>query len=51
MASGNLPQFSYYNVECCTKTSLHPSSNIATGQTMIKNLYDNLRASQYWEDT
>jgi phospholipase C len=51
LEAGTLPQFSYYNVECCTKTSMHPTSNIATGELMIKNLYDKLRASQYWNET
>ncbi|KAF7169434.1 hypothetical protein CNMCM6106_004339 [Aspergillus hiratsukae] len=51
LEQGTLPSFSYYNVECCTKTSMHPTSNIATGELMIKNLYDKLRASKYWEET
>jgi phospholipase C len=51
LKSGSLPTFSYYNVECCTMTSMHPSSNIAGGESMIKNIYDSLRASEYWEDT
>lgn len=51
LENGSLPTFSYYNVECCTMTSMHPTSNMAAGESMIKNIYDSLRASDYWEDT
>lgn len=51
LAEGTLPQFSYYNPECCTMTSMHPTSNMAAGELMIKHLYDALRNSEYWENT
>ncbi|GAM90117.1 hypothetical protein ANO11243_081570 [Dothideomycetidae sp. 11243] len=48
---GTLPQFSYINPECCTIDSMHPTSNMAAGEQMIKHLYDAIRGSQYWENT
>jgi phospholipase C len=50
LAAGTLPQFSYINPECCTIDSIHPTSNIATGMSMVKHLYDAVRNSQYWDD-
>lgn len=49
--AGTLPQFSYLNPECCTVDSMHPTSNMAAGESMIKHLYDALRQSQYWDTT
>ncbi|KAN0073093.1 Phosphoesterase family domain containing protein [Elaphomyces granulatus] len=46
LEDGTLPQFSYYNPECCNITSMHPKSNMATGEQMIKHLYDAVRGSQ-----
>ena len=51
IANGTLPQFSYLNPECCTVDSMHPTSNAAAGELLIKHLYDSLRNSQYWNDT
>ncbi|KAJ9494239.1 hypothetical protein LTR99_003100 [Exophiala xenobiotica] len=51
LANGTLPQFSYINPECCTVDSLHPTSNMAAGELMIKHLYDSIRNSPYWENT
>ncbi|KAK9452838.1 phosphatidylglycerol specific phospholipase [Dipodascopsis uninucleata] len=48
---GTLPQFSYYNPECCTIDSMHPKSNLAGGEQLIKHIYDALRNSKYWENT
>ena len=48
---GTLPEFSYINPECCTIDSMHPTSNIAAGEMMIKHLYDSIRQSKYWDDT
>ncbi|KAJ5456018.1 uncharacterized protein N7458_004282 [Penicillium daleae] len=50
LQEGTLPQFSYINPECCTVTSMHPTSNIAAGSAMIKHLYDAVRNSQYWDN-
>ena len=50
IANGTLPQFSYYNPECCTMDSMHPLSNAAAGQQLIKHLYDAVRNSKYWEE-
>lgn len=47
---GTLPQFSYYNPECCTIDSMHPESNPAAGQQLIKHLYDSVRNSKYWDN-
>ncbi|GAB5590147.1 hypothetical protein Unana1_05047 [Umbelopsis nana] len=48
---GTLPEFSYYNPECCVVSSMHPTSNLAAGEQLIKHLYDSIRNSQYWENT
>ncbi|KIW67028.1 hypothetical protein PV04_06306 [Phialophora macrospora] len=50
LANNNLPQFSYINPECCTIDSMHPTSNMAAGEMMIKHLYDSLRNSAYWDN-
>ncbi|KAK8196512.1 hypothetical protein M8818_006677 [Zalaria obscura] len=50
LEDGTLPQFSYINPECCTIDSMHPTSNIAAGEQMIKHLYDSIRKSQYWDN-
>lgn len=36
LEQGTLPQFSYINPECCTIDSMHPTSNMAAGEMMIK---------------
>ncbi|KAK4561567.1 hypothetical protein LTR86_004246 [Recurvomyces mirabilis] len=51
LKDGTLPQFSYINPECCTIDSMHPTSNMAAGEMMIKHLYDSIRQSQYWDST
>ncbi|KAK8177205.1 phosphatidylglycerol specific phospholipase [Phyllosticta citrichinensis] len=51
IANGTLPAFSYYNPECCTIDSMHPTSNMAAGEQLIKHLYDAIRNSQYWDNT
>ncbi|RQM04924.1 hypothetical protein DH86_00002716 [Scytalidium sp. 3C] len=50
LVEGTLPQFSFYNPECCNLTSMHPRSNLAAGEQMIKHLYDAVRNSKYWEN-
>lgn len=50
LANGTLPTFSYINPECCTIDSMHPTSNMAAGEMMIKHLYDSIRASKYWDN-
>ena len=30
---------------------MHPTSNMAAGELMIKHLYDSIRQSQYWDST
>ncbi|KIX04865.1 uncharacterized protein Z518_05736 [Rhinocladiella mackenziei CBS 650.93] len=49
LKNNQLPQFSYINPECCTVDSMHPTSNMAAGELMIKHLYDALRNSTYWD--
>ncbi|KAK4940639.1 hypothetical protein LTR10_019269 [Elasticomyces elasticus] len=51
IANGTLPQFSYINPECCQIDSMHPLSNMAAGELLIKHIYDALRNSKYWENT
>ncbi|GAQ43204.1 hypothetical protein AtubIFM55763_003477 [Aspergillus tubingensis] len=50
LEEGTLPQFSYYNPECCTIDSMHPTSNMASGEQLIKHLYDAVRKSKYWDN-
>lgn len=49
LANGTLPTFSYINPECCTIDSMHPTSNMAAGEMMVKHLYDSIRQSKYWD--
>lgn len=30
---------------------MHPTSNMAAGEMMIKHLYDSIRQSKYWDST
>ncbi|KAJ5235661.1 uncharacterized protein N7469_004829 [Penicillium citrinum] len=50
LEEGTLPTFSYINPECCSIDSMHPTSPMATGEQMIKHLYDALRRSKYWDN-
>ncbi|KAJ5953118.1 hypothetical protein N7454_000014 [Penicillium verhagenii] len=50
LKEGTLPTFSYINPECCTIDSMHPTSPMASGEQMLKHLYDALRASKYWDN-
>ncbi|KAJ5792935.1 uncharacterized protein N7503_008913 [Penicillium pulvis] len=50
LEEGTLPTFSYINPECCTIDSMHPTSPMASGEQMLKHLYDALRRSQYWDN-
>ncbi|KAI0475645.1 phosphatidylglycerol specific phospholipase [Xylariaceae sp. FL0804] len=51
LANGTLPTFSYINPECCTVDSMHPTSNMAAGEQLIKHVYDAVRQSEYWDET
>ena len=51
LENGTLPTFSYINPECCTIDSMHPTSNMAAGEQLIKHLYDAVRRSKYWNET
>ncbi|OZJ03661.1 hypothetical protein BZG36_03528 [Bifiguratus adelaidae] len=51
LANGTLPTFSYINPECCTVDSMHPISNMAAGELLIKHVYDAIRNSPYWDST
>lgn len=51
LANGTLPAFSYYNVECCSVDSMHPSSTIAAGEQLIRHVYNAIRQSKHWDDT
>jgi len=50
LKEGTLPTFSYINPECCSIDSMHPTSPMATGEQMVKHLYDALRKSKYWDN-
>lgn len=30
---------------------MHPTSNMAAGEMLIKHVYDSIRQSKYWDDT
>ena len=49
--SGNLPQFTWINPECCSYMSFHPPSPINMGEGFIKSIYEALRGSPQWKDT
>ncbi|KAJ3321660.1 hypothetical protein HDV06_003953 [Boothiomyces sp. JEL0866] len=49
--SGNLPQFTYINPECCSYDSMHPPSPISHGEQFVKSVYDALVSSPQWKDT
>ncbi|KAH8647777.1 phospholipase, PLC-D [Xylariales sp. PMI_506] len=51
IANGTLPAFSYYNPECCSVDSMHPTSSMAGAEQLVKHLYDAVRNSQYWDET
>ncbi|PLB53033.1 phospholipase, PLC-D [Aspergillus steynii IBT 23096] len=50
LEEGTLPTFSYINPECCTIDSMHPKSNMAAGEQLIKHVYDAVRKSKYWDN-
>ncbi|KAK3370399.1 phosphatidylglycerol specific phospholipase [Podospora didyma] len=52
-AAGNLTSLSFLNPSCCGvgTTSMHPSGLISAGETLIKNVYESLRASPQWNST
>lgn len=49
--SGNLPQFTWINPECCTYQSFHPPSPTDLSEGFIKNIYEALRSSPQWNET
>ncbi|CAM0138470.1 hypothetical protein VKS41_007085 [Umbelopsis sp. WA50703] len=49
--SGNLPQFTYINPECCSFDSMHPPSPISLGENFIKGIYEALTSSPQWHQT
>ncbi|KAE8151003.1 phosphoesterase family-domain-containing protein [Aspergillus avenaceus] len=50
LEEGTLPSFSYINPECCSIDSMHPKSNMAAGEQMLKHVYDAVRRSKYWDN-
>ncbi|PLN81641.1 phosphoesterase [Aspergillus taichungensis] len=50
---GELPDFTYLNPSCCGKgtNSMHPTGLISDGETLLKDVYDALRASPQWNQT
>lgn len=51
--AGTLPDFSFIEPSCCGvgTTSMHPTGLVSDGETLIKNVYDALRASPTWNET
>lgn len=49
--SGDLPQFTWINPECCNYTSFHPPSPINMGEGFVKSIYEAVRASPQWDET
>ncbi|OZJ05993.1 hypothetical protein BZG36_01157 [Bifiguratus adelaidae] len=50
-AEGKLPQFSYYNPECCILTSGHPPTPLTNTETLVKSMYEAIRNGPQWEET
>lgn len=52
-AAGTLPEFTVLAGSCCSvgTTSMHPSGLISDGETLIKNIYEAVRASPQWDST
>lgn len=52
-SAGKLPEFSFIDPSCCGQgtNSMHPTGLISDGETLIKNVYDALRASPQWNQT
>lgn len=52
-ADGALPVFSFIDPSCCGQgtTSMHPTGLVSDGETLIKDVYDALRASPQWNQT
>jgi phospholipase C len=51
--AGNLPDFTFINPSCCSvgTNSMHPSGLISDGETIIKDVYEALRAGPQWNNT
>ncbi|KAJ5329286.1 hypothetical protein N7452_009676 [Penicillium brevicompactum] len=51
--AGSLPEFSFIDPSCCGvgTNSMHPTGLVSEGETLIKNVYDALRASPQWNET
>lgn len=52
-AAGTLPDFSFLEPSCCGvgTNSMHPSGLISDGETLIRDVYNALRASPNWNQT
>jgi phospholipase C len=51
--NGTLPDFVYINPSCCGPhtTSMHPNGAVSDGEAFLKDVYESLRNSKYWEET
>lgn len=49
--SGNLPQFTYINPECCDYQSFHPPSPITLGENFVRGIYEAVRNGPQWNET
>lgn len=51
--AGKLPHLAYLNPSCCGDgtNSMHPTGRISDGETLLKKMYEALRASPQWNET
>ncbi|KAK2781034.1 hypothetical protein FQN52_001925 [Onygenales sp. PD_12] len=51
LEEGTLPELVYLNPTCCGvgTESMHPDGLVSDGEQYIKDMYEALRASKYWE--
>ena len=51
-AAGNLAEFTWIDPSCCGvgTTSMHPTGLVSDGETLIKSVYEALRASPQWDN-
>lgn len=50
---GELPEFTFIDPSCCDvgTNSMHPTGLVSDGETLIKDVYEALRASPQWNQT
>lgn len=49
LTAGHLPDLAY--IKAGSNLDMHPPANMSNGEGFVKLVYDNLRASEFWEET